>query len=578
MEFLSNKPLLITDTILRDAHQSQAATRMTLEDMLPACEVLDSIGYYSLECWGGATFDSCLRFLNEDPWERLRQLRAHLPHTKLQMLFRGQNILGYKHYADDVVDEFCAKSIENGIDIIRIFDALNDVRNLEQAIKSTKKYGGQVEATLSYTISPIHNEDYFVKLGRELEEMGADALCIKDMANLLLPMDAYSLVKRLKETVSIPIHLHTHNTSGTGDMVYLMAAMAGVDIVDTALSPLANGTSQPATESLVATLRGTVRDTGLDLGKMSEAAVHFRKVAERLKASGALDPKVLNVDTNTLLYQVPGGMLSNLISQLKQAGKEDKYYDVLAEIPRVREDFGYPPLVTPSSQIVGTQAVMNIIFGERYKNFPKESRAMLRGEYGKLPGTVNEEVRAKAGIKPEDVITCRPADLIEPELPKYREQYKGLARSEEDVLSLARSGVDQLAQGVPVVLVLHILQVIKQQNAPPAVDRREREALVTGGQVQNILPAQQSLGERGLAEAAGGAEKENAPSGHEAFKAFRDGGFNGDLRLVSSSVKHNGMVLSRIAPLYTLKRKCKSYRSMRKQTKRRRSIHFFLTG
>ena len=312
MEFLSNKPLLITDTILRDAHQSQAATRMTLEQMLPACEVLDSIGYYSLECWGGATFDACLRFLDEDPWERLRQLRAHLPHTKLQMLFRGQNILGYKHYADDVVDEFCGRSIENGIDIIRIFDALNDVRNLEQAIKSTKKYGGQVEATLSYTISPIHNEDYFVKLAKELEQMGADALCIKDMANLLLPMDAYSLVKRLKETVGIPIHLHTHNTSGTGDMVNLMAAMAGVDIVDTALSPLANGTSQPATESLVATLKGTPRDTGLDLDKMSTAAVHFRKVADELKASGALDPKVLNVDTNTLLYQVPGGMLSNL--------------------------------------------------------------------------------------------------------------------------------------------------------------------------------------------------------------------------------------------------------------------------
>ena len=375
MEFLSNKPLLITDTILRDAHQSQAATRMTLEQMLPACEILDSIGYYSLECWGGATFDACLRFLDEDPWERLRQLRAHLPHTKLQMLFRGQNILGYKHYADDVVDEFCGKSIDNGIDIIRIFDALNDVRNLEQAIKSTKKYGGQVEATLSYTISPIHNEDYFVKLAKELEQMGADALCIKDMANLLLPMDAYSLVKRLKETVSIPIHLHTHNTSGTGDMVNLMAAMAGVDIVDTALSPLANGTSQPATESLVATLKGTPRDTGLDLNKMSEAAVHFRKVADELKASGALDPKVLNVDTNTLLYQVPGGMLSNLISQLKQAGKEDKYYDVLAEIPRVREDFGYPPLVTPSSQIVGTQAVLNIITGERYKMVPKESKA-----------------------------------------------------------------------------------------------------------------------------------------------------------------------------------------------------------
>ena len=437
MEFLSNKPLLITDTILRDAHQSQAATRMTIEDMLPALEQLDSIGYYSLECWGGATFDACMRFLNEDPWERLRTIRKYVKNTKLQMLFRGQNILGYKHYADDVVDAFCRKSIENGIDIIRIFDALNDVRNLEQAIKSTKKYGGQVEATLSYTISPIHNEAYFVKLAKELEQMGADTICVKDMANLLLPMDAYSLIKALKESVSVPIHLHTHNTSGTGDMTYLMAAYAGVDIVDTALSPLANGTAQPATESLVATLGGTVRDTGLDLNKMSEAAVHFRKIAQRLKESGSLDPKVLNVDTNTLLYQVPGGMLSNLISQLKQAGKEDKYYDVLAEIPRVRQDFGYPPLVTPSSQIVGTQAVMNIIMGERYKVFPKESKAMLRGEYGSLPGEVNPEVRAKAGIAPEDVITCRPADLLEPELDKYRAEFADIAKSDEDVLSLA---------------------------------------------------------------------------------------------------------------------------------------------
>ena len=437
MEFLSNKPLLITDTILRDAHQSQAATRMTIEDMMPALEVLDSIGYYSRECWGGATFDSCMRFLNEDPWERLRKLKAGLPKTKLQMLFRGQNILGYKHYADDVVDAFCRKSIENGIDIIRIFDALNDVRNLEQAIKSTKKYGGQVEATLSYTISPIHNEAYFVKLAKELEQMGADTICVKDMANLLLPMDAVSLIKALKEAVSVPIHLHTHNTSGTGDMTYLMAAYAGVDIVDTALSPLANGTAQPATESLVATLGGTVRDTGLDLNKMSEAAVHFRKIAQRLKEAGSLDPKVLNVDTNTLLYQVPGGMLSNLISQLKQAGKEDKYYDVLAEIPRVRQDFGYPPLVTPSSQIVGTQAVMNIIMGERYKVFPKESKAMLKGEYGSLPGEVNPEVRAKAGIAPEDVITCRPADLLEPELDKYRAEFADIAKSDEDVLSLA---------------------------------------------------------------------------------------------------------------------------------------------
>ncbi|MCX4371681.1 MAG: pyruvate carboxylase subunit B [Dysosmobacter sp.] len=436
MEFLSKKPLYITDTILRDAHQSQAATRMRVEDMLPACEVLDSIGYWSLECWGGATFDSCMRFLNEDPWERLRKLRKALPNTKLQMLFRGQNILGYKHYADDVVDAFCRKSIENGIDIIRIFDALNDVRNLEQAIKSTKKYGGMVEATLSYTISPIHSEEYFVKLAKELEQMGADVICVKDMANLLLPMDAYSLVKKLKETVKIPIHLHTHNTTGTGDMVYLMAAYAGVDIVDTALSPLANGTAQPATESLVATLQGTVRDTGLDLNKMSEAAAHFRKVAQKLKEQGSLDPKVLNVDTNTLLYQVPGGMLSNLISQLKQANKEEKYYDVLAEIPRVRKDFGYPPLVTPTSQIVGTQAVMNVVVG-KYKTFPKESKGLLRGEYGQVPGEVNEEVRALAGIKPEDVIHCRPADLLEPEVEKYREEFKDTAKSDEDVLSLA---------------------------------------------------------------------------------------------------------------------------------------------
>ncbi len=437
MEFTTKKPLYITDTILRDAHQSQAATRMRIEDMLPACEILDSIGYWSLECWGGATFDTCMRFLNEDPWERLRTLRKALPNTKLQMLFRGQNILGYKHYADDVVDQFCRKSIENGIDIIRIFDALNDVRNLEQAIKSTKKYGGMVEGTLSYTSSPIHNEDYFVKLAVELEQMGADVICIKDMANLLLPMTAYSLVKRLKETVSIPIHLHTHNTTGTGDMVYIMAAYAGVDIVDTALSPLGNGTAQPATESLVATLQGTDRDTGLDLNKMSEAAAHFRKVAQRLKGEGSLDPKVLNVDTNTLLYQVPGGMLSNLISQLKQAGKEDKYYDVLAEIPRVRKDCGYPPLVTPTSQIVGTQAVMNVISGERYKTFTKETKGLLRGEYGKLPGEVNEEVRAKAGITPEQVITCRPADLLEPEIEKYRAEFKDIAKSDEDVLSLA---------------------------------------------------------------------------------------------------------------------------------------------
>ena len=436
MEFLSNKPLLITDTILRDAHQSQAATRMTTADMLPALEMLDSIGYYSLECWGGATFDACMRFLNEDPWERLRTIRQHVKHTKLQMLFRGQNILGYKHYADDVVDAFCRKSIENGIDIIRIFDALNDVRNLEQAIKSTRKYGGEVEATMSYTVSPIHNEDYFVKLAKTLEEMGASAICVKDMANLLLPMDAYPLIKRLKETVSIPIHLHTHNTTGTGDMVNLMAAMAGVDIVDTALSPLANGTSQPATESLVATLRGTVRDTGLDQSKLSDAAAHFRKVAARLQNEGILDPKVLRVDTNTLLYQVPGGMLSNLISQLKQAGKEDKYYDVLQEIPRVRKDFGEPPLVTPSSQIVGTQAVLNVLMGQRYKMFTKESKKLLMGEFGQTVKPFNPEVQKKAIGKAEP-ITCRPADLIEPQLQKLEAEMSQWKTQDEDILTYA---------------------------------------------------------------------------------------------------------------------------------------------
>ena len=430
------KKLFITDTILRDAHQSQAATRMKTEDMIPACEALDKVGFWSLECWGGATFDSCMRFLNEDPWERLRALKKAMPNTKLQMLFRGQNILGYKHYADDVVDAFCQKSIENGIDIVRVFDALNDTRNLERAIKSIKAYGGHCEAAISYTTSPVHNEEYFVTLAMKLEEMGADSICIKDMANLLLPMDAYSLVKKLKEKVSAPIHLHTHNTSGTGDMTNLMAVWAGVDIVDCALSPLSNGTSQPTTESLVATLKGTDRDTGLDLKLLSDAAVHFRGVSAKLKEQGSLDPKVLNVDTNTLLYQVPGGMLSNLISQLKQANASDKYYEVLEEIPRVRKDFGYPPLVTPTSQIVGTQAVLNVLQGERYKMITKESKGLLRGEYGQLPAPVNEEVRKKA-IGDAEVITCRPADLIEPELEKYREEAKDIVNSEEDVLSYA---------------------------------------------------------------------------------------------------------------------------------------------
>ena len=433
--FEIKKPLMITDTILRDAHQSQAATRMKLEDMLPACEVLDSIGYWSIECWGGATFDACMRFLGEDPWERLRTLRKALPNTKLQMLLRGQNLLGYRHYADDMVDAFCRKSIENGIDVVRIFDALNDVRNMEASIKAVKKYGGMVEAAMSYTVSPVHNEEYFVKKAIELEQMGSDTICIKDMANLLLPNDAYSLVKKLKEKVSIPIHLHTHNTTGTGSMVYLMAAMAGVDIVDCALSPFANGTAQPATESLVATLAGTDRDTGLDLNKLNDAAVHFRGVAAKMEKEGLISSKVLRVDPNTLIYQVPGGMLSNLISQLKQANAENRLYEVLAEVPRVREDFGYPPLVTPTSQIVGTQAVFNTLMG-RYKTFTKESKGLLRGEYGELPGKVNEEVR-KMAIGDDEVLSCRPADQLKPELESIREQYSGIAKSEEDILSCA---------------------------------------------------------------------------------------------------------------------------------------------
>ncbi len=431
-----SKKVYITDTILRDAHQSQAATRMRIEDMLPACKALNNVGYWSLECWGGATFDACMRFLGEDPWERLRALKRAMPDTKLQMLLRGQNLLGYKHYADDVVDEFIKKSIENGIDVIRIFDALNDTRNMEQAMRATKKYRGHAEAAICYTMSPVHSKEYFVDLAVKLEEMGADTICIKDMANLLLPYDAYALVKALKEKVHVPIHIHTHDTTGTGEMTYLMAIQAGVDIIDTALSPLANGTSQPSTEAMVATLNGTEYETGIELKELSGIASHFRDIAAKLKEQGILDPKVLTVDPNTLLYQVPGGMLSNLISQLKQANAEDKYYEVLEEVPRVRKDFGYPPLVTPTSQIVGSQAVLNVLTGERYKMVTKESKGVIRGEYGRLPGEVSDEIREKI-LQGGEVITCRPADLLEPELEKYRKEIGSLANSEEDVLSYA---------------------------------------------------------------------------------------------------------------------------------------------
>lgn len=428
----------IMETILRDAHQSQAATRMRLDEMLPVADKLDKAGFYALEAWGGATFDSCLRYLNEDPWERLRALRKALPNSKLQMLLRGQNLLGYKHYADDVVDLFVKKSIDNGIDIIRIFDALNDPRNIKTALDATKKYGGTAEVAFSYTTGPVYTIDYFVDLALTFEKMGADIICIKDMANLLLPYTAYELVSKLKEKLKPEtlVHLHTHNTAGTGDMVNLKAIEAGCDIVDTALSPLGNGTSQPATEPLVATLKGTKYDTGIELSDLNELTKHFNKVAARLADDGFLSPKVLKVDVNALIYQVPGGMLSNLISQLKQAGASDKLLDVLEEVPRVRADLGYPPLVTPSSQIVGTQAVLNVLQGERYKMVTKETKGVLRGEYGKLPVEPNADIVKKI-IGNEERITCRPADLIDPELDNYRKEIAEFAESDEDVLTYA---------------------------------------------------------------------------------------------------------------------------------------------
>ncbi len=432
----NQKPVKITETVLRDAHQSLIATRMTTDEILPIVEKLDKVGYHSLEAWGGATFDSCLRFLNEDPWERLRKIRDCAKNTKLQMLFRGQNILGYKNYADDVVEYFVQKSLSNGIDIIRIFDALNDVRNLECAIKACQKEQGHVQAVVCYTISPVHNIESYVKMAKELEERGANSICIKDMAGLLLPYEAYDLVKAMKETVKIPLQLHTHYTSGVASMTYLKAIEAGIDVVDCAISPLALGTSQPATEPLVKTLQGTPYDTGYDLDLLSEIADYFRPLREEYLSSGLLNPKMLGVDVNTLLYQVPGGMLSNLVSQLKQQGKEDKLEEVLKEVPRVREDLGYPPLVTPTSQIVGTQAVLNVIMGERYKMVTKETKGIVKGEYGKTPVPISDEF-AKKIIGDEERITCRPADLIAPELDSLRENIKEYIEQDEDVLSYA---------------------------------------------------------------------------------------------------------------------------------------------
>ena len=429
----------ITETVCRDAHQSLIATRMTTEEMLPALPMLDKIGYHSLEVWGGATFDACLRFLNEDPWERLRKIRAAAPKTKLQMLFRGQNILGYRHYADDIVEYFVQKSVANGIDIIRIFDALNDVRNLQTAINATKKEKGHVQAAISYTISPVHNNEFFVKLAKEYENCGADSICIKDMAGLLTPYNAFELVSALKKAVKIPIQLHTHYTSGVASMTYLKAIEAGVDVVDCALSPLAMGTSQPPTEPLVETLKGTKYDTGLDLDALTEISDYFKPLREKYLASGLMNTKVLGVDINTLKYQVPGGMLSNLVSQLKQQGKEDKFDEVLKEIPRVRKDLGYLPLVTPTSQIVGTQAVLNVIMGERYKMVSNETKGICRGEYGRTPVPIDEDFRKKI-IGNEKAITCRPADLLKPELDNMRKECAEWIEQDEDVLSYALFG------------------------------------------------------------------------------------------------------------------------------------------
>ncbi|MBE7057490.1 MAG: oxaloacetate decarboxylase subunit alpha [Ruminococcaceae bacterium] len=426
----------ITETILRDAHQSLLATRMTTEQMLPIVEKLDSVGYNALEAWGGATFDASLRFLNEDPWERLRKIKDKAKKTPLQMLLRGQNILGYKHYADDVVDYFVQKAIANGMNIIRIFDALNDPRNIERAIKACVKEGGHAQGCICYTTSPYHSLEIFVRDAKRLEEMGAASICIKDMAGLLIPYEAYNLVKALKENISVPIELHTHYTSGCGSMTYLKAIEAGADIIDCAISPLAMGTSQPATEPIVATLQGTQYDTGLDLKLLSEIADYFRPLREQYIKEGKLDPKMLGVDINALIYQVPGGMLSNLVSQLKQANAMDKYDEVLKEVPRVRADMGYPPLVTPSSQIVGSQAVLNVLSGERYKMVTKETKGIVKGEYGRTPAPISDEIKAKilAGEKP---ITCRPADLIEPELDKLRKEISEYIEKDEDVLSYA---------------------------------------------------------------------------------------------------------------------------------------------
>ncbi|BDG68116.1 oxaloacetate decarboxylase [Enterococcus innesii] len=430
------KKIQFTETVLRDGQQSLIATRMPTSDMLPILKTMDQAGYHALEMWGGATFDACLRFLNEDPWERLRAIRKEVKKTKLQMLLRGQNLLGYKNYADDVVADFVTKSVENGIDILRLFDALNDVRNLETAIRATKAAGGHCQTAISYTTSQIHTVDYFVDLANKMANLGADSICIKDMAGVLTPQTGYELVSRIKDAVDLPLEVHTHATSGIAEMTYLKVAEAGADIIDTAISSFAGGTSQPATESVAIALEDCGFATGLDLQKVAEIAEHFNPVRDRFREEGLLNPKVKDIEPKTLIYQVPGGMLSNLLSQLTEQGLQDKYEEVLAEVPKVRADLGYPPLVTPLSQMVGTQALMNVISGERYKLVPSEIKDYVKGLYGQSPAPISDEIKETI-IGDAEVITVRPADLLAPQLPAFREEIAEYAKSEEDVLMYA---------------------------------------------------------------------------------------------------------------------------------------------
>ena len=430
------KPIGITETILRDAHQSLIATRMPTELMLPIIDTMDKVGYHSVECWGGATFDASLRFLKEDPWDRLRKLKDGFKNTKLQMLLRGQNVLGYRHYADDVVAYFVQKSIANGIDIIRIFDCLNDLRNLQASVDACNKEGGHAQIALSYTLGDAYTLDYWMDIAKRIEDMGAHSICIKDMAGLLVPYKAEELIKAMKSATDLPIQLHTHYTSGVASMTYLKAVEAGVDVIDCAISPFSMGTSQPATEVMVETFKGTPYDTGFDQEVLAKIADHFKPFREECLANGLLDPKVMGVNIKTLMYQVPGGMLSNMVSQLKEQNAADKYDDVLKEIPRVRKDFGEPPLVTPSSQIVGTQAVMNVLMGEPYKMATGQTKDLLSGKYGETVKPFNPEVQKKV-IGDGEVITCRPADLIPNELEKLEAECAEWKQQDEDVLSYA---------------------------------------------------------------------------------------------------------------------------------------------